>query len=104
MKKSNFKNSKILSISVIILLMASVLMISNSFANAQTAPTTITSGPLANGVEVNQTTISAHLSFRPNPIGVGQSVLVNYWTSPAPGANRGHPQYIVTITASQRYK
>ncbi len=78
-------------------MIASASLLTNTTVNAA-APTVPTSGPLADGISVNQTIISAHLSFRPNPIGVNQSVLVNYWTSPAPGANRGHPHYIVTIT------
>ncbi|MGD6808744.1 MAG: hypothetical protein ACQCN3_03510 [Candidatus Bathyarchaeia archaeon] len=77
--------------------MTSLVLMTNTPANAA-APTVPTAGPLASGVSVNETTVSAHLSFRPNPIGVGQSVLVNYWTSPAPGANRYHPEYIVRIT------
>jgi hypothetical protein len=85
------------TIAIILLLIASILLLTNTTVNAA-APTVPTAGPLADGVSVNQTAISAHLSFRPNPIGIGQSVLVNYWTSPAPGANRFHPEYIVRIT------
>ncbi len=85
------------TIFVIVLLIASVALLTNAPANAA-APTVPTAGPLAEGVSVNETTVSAHLSFRPNPVGVGQSVLVNYWTSPAPGANRNHPEYIIRIT------
>ena len=90
--------TKITSITAIILLIASMMLIFNLPVNADSAPTVPTAGPLASGVTVNQTTVSAHLSFRPNPIGVGQTLLVNIWTSPAPGANRFHPEYVVTIT------
>jgi hypothetical protein len=38
------------------------------------------------------------LSFSPNPIGVGQELLVNVWSIPAPGANRAHTGYTVTFT------
>ncbi len=57
------------------------------------------SGPLPEGetasVYVN---VSAHLSFRPNPVGVGQIFLVNIWTTPAVYSGRYHPDYKVTIT------
>ncbi len=39
-----------------------------------------------------------YLSFSPNPIGVGQELLVNVWSIPAPGANRAHTGYTVTFT------
>ena len=57
------------------------------------------SGPLPAGVtpEVYITT-SAHLSYRPNPVGLNQIFLVNLWTSPALHASRYHPDYTVTIT------
>ncbi len=41
---------------------------------------------------------SAHLSYRPNPVGLNQIFLVNIWTSPALHASRYHPNYTVTIT------
>ncbi len=40
-------------------------------------------GPLPAGVTPAYTFDShAYLSFRPNPIGIGQSLLINVWTSP----------------------
>jgi hypothetical protein len=40
-------------------------------------------GPLPSGVTPDYTVETvAYLSFRPNPIGVGQSLLVNIWSSP----------------------
>jgi hypothetical protein len=39
-----------------------------------------------------------HLSFRPTTIGVGQTFLVNLWTTPATHAARNHPNYTVVIT------
>lgn len=98
MKSLKINNQQIAAVFVAILMIASVMLMSNIFVNAQAAPTTVTPGPLASGVNVNQTTVSAHLSFRPNPIGIGQTLLVNIWTSPAPGAHRYHPDYKVTIT------
>ncbi|MDH5771421.1 MAG: PQQ-binding-like beta-propeller repeat protein, partial [Candidatus Bathyarchaeota archaeon] len=40
----------------------------------------------------------AYLSFRPNPIGVGQNLLVNVWVTPGLPAVRGYEGYVVTIT------
>ena len=57
------------------------------------------SGPIPTG-ETATILISptAHLSFRPNPIGLGQIFLVNIWTTPAVYSGRHHPDYKVTIT------
>jgi hypothetical protein len=56
-------------------------------------------GPIPAG-ETATVTISptAHLSFRPNPIGLNQIFLVNLWTTPALYSGRYHPDYKVTIT------
>jgi hypothetical protein len=41
------------------------------------------SSPLPAGVTANENyNAIAHLSFRPNPIGVGQPLLVNIWMQP----------------------
>jgi len=56
-------------------------------------------GPLQSGV-VPDITLStwALLSVRPTPVGVGQPILVNLETQPAPGSNRLHQDYTVVIT------
>ena len=41
---------------------------------------------------------SAFLSFRPSPIGIGQSLLVNMWLVPPLESSRYHTDYTVTIT------
>ncbi len=57
------------------------------------------SGPLPSGVTANYTVkVTPYLSFRPNPVGLGQTFLVNVWTSPAPGVNRLWLDLKVTIT------
>jgi hypothetical protein len=59
----------------------------------------ITGGPLPPGVTPEFTVETvAYLSFSPNPIGVNQELLVNILTTPAPGSERGHTGYTVTIT------
>ena len=60
----------------------------------------ITGGPLPSGVTPPSVTIDGRifLSFSPNPIGKGQTLLINVWSIPAPGTNRAHTGYTVTIT------
>lgn len=56
-------------------------------------------GPLPDGTTPSVVMEGAiFLSFSPNPIGVGQELLVNVWSIPAPGANRAHTGYTVTFT------
>ncbi|MGZ4850629.1 MAG: outer membrane protein assembly factor BamB family protein [Candidatus Bathyarchaeia archaeon] len=50
------------------------------------------------------TTVTPYLSFRPNPIGKGQSLLVNVWTTPPPAANRYLAGYTITITKPDETK
>jgi hypothetical protein len=38
------------------------------------------------------------LSFRPNPVGVNQPILVNMWLNPATHATRYHPDYKIIFT------
>jgi hypothetical protein len=57
-----------------------------------------TSGPPPAGVTYDTVTVTPHLSFRPNPVGVGQEFIVNIWTTPATHAARHHPNYTVVIT------
>ena len=58
-----------------------------------------TPGPLAAGVVPDiQVQTWALLSARPTTVGVGQPVLVNLETQPAPGNDRLHRDYTVTIT------
>ncbi len=68
-------------------------------AQAQLSPTQPVSGPLPAGVTPSLTlNPKAYLSFRPNPVGLGQTVLVNMWTTPALSWQRFHQGYTVTIT------
>jgi outer membrane protein assembly factor BamB len=45
-----------------------------------------------------QVVTHAYLSFRPNPVGVNQQILVNVWTTPAVDLYRYQTGYTVTIT------
>ena len=55
--------------------------------------------PLPPGVVPDQTIrTEAHLSFRPNPVGVGQKVLINVWLSPPAHVSRYFNNMTVIIT------
>ena len=85
----------------ILLLMASAALLAMPVQPVQAQPsaTQPVSGPLPAGVTPNVTiTTQARLSFRPNPIGVGQTFLVNIWTNPGTHVERKHQDYTVTIT------
>ena len=70
---------------------------------AGVTPTNLQEGgsihPLPAGVTPTMSFDSyAQLSFRPNPIGVGQSLIVNLWVTPAVHVSRYFKDYKVTIT------
>ena len=45
-----------------------------------------------------QVVTHAYLSFRPNPVGLGQPILINLWTTPAVNLYRNQTGYKLTIT------
>jgi len=92
--------TKILSVFAIVLLASSILsIIPNTTTEAQLASEQPVSGPLPQGVTVSVNADSAaHLSVRPNPIGIGQTFLINMWVNPAPHAYRQYLDYTLTIT------
>ncbi len=100
MKKTSNKN-KIAAIAIV-LLMASVLLTLYAPAQAQDEYENMQEGGsirLPPGVTPDLTAVTkAYLSFRPNPVGVGQTILVNMWTSPALHVSRYHTDYTITIT------
>lgn len=85
----------------IFVLLASSILIVASIPQASAVDTSKPfSGAMPSGLIANVTAKStAFLSFRPNPVGVGQAVLVNMWVTPAPGAARKFLDLTVTITA-----
>lgn len=109
MKKIS-RNAKLNAVFIAVLLVASLTLTTLS-AQAQSTflppgvtPTNLqeggsTPGPLASGITPG-VTIKTHafLSFRPNPVGLGQTVLVNMWLNPATHASRYLSDYKVTIT------
>ena len=96
---------------MILILAASLIAILSLPVQAQTQlPATVTNptnmqeggstpGPLPSGTTAD-VTIETHafLSFRPNPVGKGQAVLVNLWLNPATHVSRYMNDYKVTIT------
>src|SRR5271169_6351146 len=97
---------KTITVIAIIILMAS-LLISTIPVQAQTAQisggapqsSSYTGGPLPAGVTPNDTIETiAYLSVSPNPIGVGQLLLVNMWLQPPVIVNRVVVGYTVVIT------
>ena len=55
--------------------------------------------PLPSGVVPDyRVKTNAHLSFRPNPVGVGQKVLINVWLVPPPHVSRYFNNMTVIIT------
>jgi len=93
-----------LTIAVAIFLMLSTIAMTTNgpidIAKAQLAASQPVSGSLPSGVTVNATLDTvAFLSFRPNPIGIDQTLLVNLWITPGVSSNnRLIPQgFIVTI-------
>jgi hypothetical protein len=70
--------SRLTTIFIVVLLLASTMLLIN-LATAQT-----------------ERKFTPYLSFRPNPVGVGQPVLVNFWTTPS--YNTQLHDYTVTIT------
>ena len=93
------KKKKTLAIILLTILTVSTFMlITNTPIQAQEEIEPI-SGPLPPGVTADYTIHpTAHLSFRPNPVGINQIFLVNLWTSPALHRSRYHPDYTITIT------
>ena len=79
--------------------MTSLALFTNAPVTAQSEPSQPVTGSLPSGITPDATAnVRAFLSFRPNPVGVGQTILINMWTSVAPGAGRMHRDYTLTIT------
>jgi hypothetical protein len=104
--KLNTKLVAILSIALMLLSMAfSVITVSA----ASSAQSSVVMGGMPTGSGSGVTSVPAgvtpsisvdtraFLSFQPNPIGVGQELLVNMWTNPPINPNRHQIGYTVTI-------
>lgn len=93
-------NKKITAGLAIFLFLASSLAIYGMPEVSAVDTTQPFSGTMPSGFTANVTAKStAYLSFRPNPVGVHQTVLVNMWVTPAPGAARKFLDLTITITS-----
>jgi hypothetical protein len=96
--------AKTVALVITALMMASVMMIALPVqpVEAQLAAEQPVSGPLPAGVSVDAYAHNTKmfLSFRPDPIGVGQLLLINMWLNPALASNNRYiPQgFVLTIT------
>ncbi|PVX25730.1 MAG: hypothetical protein CW691_03665, partial [Candidatus Bathyarchaeum sp.] len=94
--------TKLTTVVVIALLMASTLMLTST-TQAQTEYENqyfdAGSIPLPDGVTPDITLDTyAHLSFRPNPIGLGQIFLVNVWLTPSTANFKHYSDFQITLT------
>jgi len=94
------KNQKIASVITIILLLSSAVLMMTPHAESQVATEQPTSGELPSGATPSITIDTLpYLSFSPNPIGVGQSLLVNMWLIPPINVQRDlRDAFQITIT------
>jgi len=111
MKNKKIKNiiSNAISIALILLMVSSVYAyvitqpakayswnlgtIGGAPANAPNGAIPLPSGKTADYIVAP----NAYLSFRPNPVGVNQTILVNIWVDPGPSYARYFPNYKVDI-------
>jgi hypothetical protein len=97
--KTSIDKTKASAVVAIVLLMASVTLMAMPVQAQYKNPQPNGSIPLPAGVTPD---ISFQprlgLSFRPNPVGVGQTVLVNMWMEPPTAVTRYITGYTVTIT------
>jgi hypothetical protein len=94
------KKSKLTATFAIVLLMVSAFAIMVIPTNAQEPLIDNGSIPLPSGVTPDETYQAiAHMSFRPNPVGVNQPILVNLWLQPPVHVNKYFKDcYLVTLT------
>jgi hypothetical protein len=108
-KQIKIVKTKSFALIVIAILMASVTMIAMPIqpVKAQEGEHGGTPGaasieggiPLPSGVTPGYSVVTkAFMSFRPNPIGLGESLLVNMWITPPQNPYRYVAGYIVTLT------
>jgi hypothetical protein len=104
--KTKFFRINVTTFFVIFLMIASAASMTNIPAQAQDGAHIGTpiggangSVKLPDGVTPDVTIVSdVYLSVRPNPVGVGQTILVNVWLDPGPSYARFLSDYKVTLT------
>jgi hypothetical protein len=108
MKKTTNTKTKLTASIAIVLLMLSAFMLMATPLSAQEEdghgdiPGAGEEGGsirLPSGVTPDvELTAAAYLSFRPNPVGIDQTILVNVWTTPPLHVSRYQTDYTITIT------
>jgi len=101
MKISISNKTKLTASIAIILLMTSAFMLVTTPLFAQEGMGVGDGGsqPLPPGVTPDfELDTHAFLSFRPNPVGVNQEILVNFWLEPPINVVRYHSNYTIVIT------
>ncbi len=84
---------------ITLILLVAYVALTATTVPAQTNPQSGGSIPLPAGTTPNvQYETIAHMSFRPNPIGIGQPLLVNVWLQPPTHVSRYFRGYTVTFT------
>ena len=104
MKISTSNKTKLTASIAIVLLMTSAFMLVTTPLFAQEGVGVGDGGsiPLPSGVTPDfELDTHAFLSFRPNPVGVNQEILVNFWLEPPIHVVRYHSNYTVIITDPQ---
>jgi len=107
--KNLFNKQSLTAIMIVILLISSATLITLQPAKAQIIPGTTGGTPSSyeystvkpsNGTSITfgDPDLKAYLSISPNPVGIGQYVLVNLWMTVAPAAERQMQHYTVTFT------
>ncbi len=95
----SINKTKITAIIIMVLLTTSTfLFMTNIPVQAQPALEQPVNGPIPSGVTPSEIIdVVAYLSFRPNPVGVNQIILINIWVTPPTNVERKHQGYSVTI-------
>ncbi len=107
--KTSFSKTKATTAIVLILLMGSTAFMALNPVNAQGVTGSVGGTPStfeystakpSNGTSITfgDPDLKAYLAISPNPIGVGQTILVNIWMTVAPAAERQLQHYAVTFT------
>jgi hypothetical protein len=98
-KMKTINKTKLTATIVMVLLMTSVTLMAMPIKAQTLQPQNGSSVPLPAGVTPDfAVDTTAYLSFRPNPVGVGQSILVNMWVFPPCIPARNLTGYTVTLT------
>jgi hypothetical protein len=98
-KNSINKNKLTATIVTVLLIVSSFVLLTSTIQAQDVTFAEPVSGPVPDGETPSvYVDVSAHLSFRPNPVGLNEIFLVNIWTTPATYSGRYHPDYKVTIT------